>query len=65
MYRVESIIDKLLRALQDLERAHPELATVDWPTQRVGATPRSEFDVVLGVTTIVEKEFLEPIHSTR
>jgi DNA ligase (NAD+) len=31
--------DKLFRELVDLETAHPELATADSPTQRVGATP--------------------------
>ena len=33
--------DKLLRKLQALEREHPELATPDSPTQRVGAAPTS------------------------
>lgn len=33
--------DLLLRELQALERAHPELATSDSPTQRVGAAPAS------------------------
>ena len=28
--------DRLLRELQDLEAAHPELQTADSPTQRVG-----------------------------
>jgi DNA ligase (NAD+) len=35
--------DRLLRELQDLEAAHPELATQDSPTQRVGAPPSSAF----------------------
>ena len=38
--------DKLFRALQDLERTHPGLATADSPTQRVGAKPRAGFGVV-------------------
>jgi len=29
--------DRLVRELQDLEKAHPELVTADSPTQRVGA----------------------------
>jgi DNA ligase (NAD+) len=33
--------DALLRELIDLERAHPELAAPDSPTQRVGGTPVS------------------------
>jgi DNA ligase (NAD+) len=33
--------DKLFRELADLEAAHPELASADSPTQRVGATPVS------------------------
>jgi DNA ligase (NAD+) len=35
--------DRLLRELTDLEAAHPELATPDSPTQRVGAAPSSLF----------------------
>jgi len=38
--------DKLLRELQALEKAHPELITPDSPTQRVGAAPASEFGEV-------------------
>ena len=35
--------DKLLRELSDLETAHPELVTADSPTQRIGASPQSDF----------------------
>jgi DNA ligase (NAD+) len=38
--------DKLMRRLQDLEREHPELATPDSPTQRVGGQPAEEFPKV-------------------
>lgn len=38
--------DKLMRELQALEDAHPELITPDSPTQRVGAEPISEFKKV-------------------
>ena len=38
--------DRLLRELQDLEAAHPELVTADSPTQRVGVTPQAEFGKV-------------------
>jgi len=38
--------DRLLRELQDIEAAHPELTTPDSPTQRVGAQPLSEFGEV-------------------
>ena len=38
--------DRLFRELQALEAAHPELITPDSPTQRVGATPLSEFGEV-------------------
>lgn len=34
--------DALLRRLQELEAAHPELITPDSPTQRVGAAPRDD-----------------------
>ena len=39
----DSEYDNLLRALSDLETAHPELVTADSPTQRVGASPQSDF----------------------
>ena len=35
--------DALLRELEALEAAHPELRTPDSPTQRVGATPQTQF----------------------
>src|SRR6185312_12743148 len=35
--------DKLMRELQEIEVAHPELATPDSPTQRVGAVPQGTF----------------------
>ena len=35
--------DRLLRELEELEAAHPELATPDSPTQRVGSAPSSRF----------------------
>jgi len=38
--------DELMRELQQLEEAHPELITPDSPTQRVGAEPIAAFGVV-------------------
>ena len=35
--------DRMFRELQALEAAHPELASPDSPTQRVGGAPRPEF----------------------
>src|SRR5678815_5669859 len=35
--------DKLMRELQEIEAAHPDLATPDSPTQRVGAVPQGAF----------------------
>lgn len=35
--------DVLFRELQELEQAHPELASPDSPTQRVGAAPLAQF----------------------
>jgi DNA ligase (NAD+) len=35
--------DELMRRLQDLENEHPELATADSPTRRVGGKPREGF----------------------
>lgn len=42
----DSGYDKLLRELQKIEQQHPELITSDSPTQRVGATPLTEFNSV-------------------
>ncbi|WP_457675931.1 NAD-dependent DNA ligase LigA [Thiolapillus sp.] len=42
----DSEYDRLLRELQELEAAHPELVTPDSPTQRVGARPLKEFSEV-------------------
>ncbi|WP_456376517.1 NAD-dependent DNA ligase LigA [Thiolapillus sp.] len=39
----DSEYDRLLRELEKLEAAHPELVTPDSPTQRVGARPLKEF----------------------
>lgn len=38
--------DRLFRRLLDLEKAHPELATADSPTQKVGAAPLERFATV-------------------
>ena len=38
--------DRLMRELQELEAAHPELITPDSPTQRVGAEPLEKFEKV-------------------
>jgi len=38
--------DRLMRELQDLEAAYPELRTEDSPTQRVGGAPTKEFRTV-------------------
>ena len=39
----DQVYDRLMRELQDLEAANPELATPDSPTQRVGAAPSGQF----------------------
>jgi len=45
--------DRLYRQLKDLEAAHPELVTPDSPTQRVGATPRSDLVSVKHVAPMI------------
>lgn len=40
----DAAYDGLFRELQELEAQHPELATMDSPTQRVGAKPLAAFD---------------------
>ncbi|MCB1748703.1 MAG: NAD-dependent DNA ligase LigA [Gammaproteobacteria bacterium] len=39
--------DALLRELEQLEAAHPELASADSPTMRVGAAPAEQFATVI------------------
>jgi DNA ligase (NAD+) len=42
----DPVYDRLYRELLDLEQAHPELQTVDSPTQRVGGQPAEGFPTV-------------------
>ena len=42
----DAAYDKLMQRLKDLEAAHPELATPDSPTVRVGGAPREGFQTV-------------------
>ncbi|MDB5990651.1 MAG: lig, partial [Herbaspirillum sp.] len=42
----DAAYDQLFLELQQLEQAHPELATPDSPTQRVGAAPLAVFEQV-------------------
>jgi len=42
----DAAYDHLFRELQQLEQAHPELVTIDSPTQRVGAPPLEELKKV-------------------
>jgi DNA ligase (NAD+) len=39
----DAVYDRMLRELTELEAAHPELASPDSPTQRVGAAPSTLF----------------------
>ncbi|MEK7778457.1 MAG: NAD-dependent DNA ligase LigA [Pseudomonadota bacterium] len=45
--------DKLFARLQQLEQAHPQLITVDSPTQRVGASPLKEFSQIAHVVAML------------
>ncbi|HET7108654.1 MAG TPA: NAD-dependent DNA ligase LigA [Candidatus Acidoferrum sp.] len=42
----DAAFDRLMNRLKEIEAAHPELATVDSPTVRVGGTPREGFTTV-------------------
>jgi DNA ligase (NAD+) len=42
----DAAFDKLMNKLKELEAEHPELATPDSPTVRVGGTPREGFQTV-------------------
>ena len=52
--------DELLRELADLEQAHPELASADSPTRRVGGKPLEEF---APATHIVPMQSLDNTYS--
>ena len=39
----DSEYDRIFKALQAIEQAHPELVTVDSPSQRVGGSPSNAF----------------------
>ncbi len=60
--------DRLLRELQSIESAHPELITPDSPTQRVGATPVSAFTTVqhelpmLSLGNVFDEDGLREFH---
>ena len=45
--------DKLMRELRQLEEAHPELVTIDSPTQRVGAAPLDSFPQAVHATPML------------
>lgn len=45
--------DRLMRSLQELEQAHPELITAESPTQRVGAKPLSQFGSITHRITLL------------
>lgn len=42
----DAVYDRLFRELAELERAHPELRSLDSPTQRVGGAPAESFTTV-------------------
>jgi DNA ligase (NAD+) len=42
----DAAYDRLMRELEELEAAHPDLVTPDSPTQRVGAEPAEQFEPV-------------------
>ncbi len=64
--------DQLLRELEELERAHPEYATPDSPTQRPGAPPLEAFEQaphlepMLSLANVFDHgelvEFVERVH---
>ncbi len=45
--------DVLMRELQELERAYPELLTPDSPTQRIGGQPTKQFRTVVHGTSML------------
>jgi len=49
----DAAFDRLMEQLKKLEAEHPELATPDSPTQRVGGAPREGFQQVRHKTPMV------------
>lgn len=64
----DSEYDRMMRELQALEAAHPELVTSDSPTQRVGDAPVSSFGTVqhelpmLSLSNVFSEEELQDFH---
>lgn len=56
--------DALYRELLDLEKQHPELATPDSPTQRVGGKPLKEFQSFQHLVPMLSLEKVEPPKET-
>ncbi len=51
--------DRMFRRLQTLEAEHPELASADSPTQRVGAPPQDAFETVEHVAPLLSLDSSE------
>ena len=45
--------DRLLRRLQQIESAYPELQEIDSPTQRIGGEPLKEFKAVFHIAPML------------
>ena len=60
--------DRLFRDLKALEQEHPDLVSDDSPTQRVGATPLSEFGSIthripmLSLSNAMDADEIEQFH---
>ncbi len=65
----DQAFDKLLRELADLEKAHPEFASPDSPTQRVGGAPLEGFQSVkhvvpmMSIDNTYSREEVEDFHT--
>lgn len=65
----DQVFDKLLRELADLEKAHPEFASPDSPTQRVGGVPLEGFQSVkhvvpmMSIDNTYSREEVEDFHT--
>ena len=57
--------DSLFRRLREIERDHPELATPDSPTQRVGAEPQTSFETVPHVAPMLSLDSTQSADEVR
>lgn len=57
--------DRLFKSLLELEKNHPELCSLDSPTQRVGAEPQSKFKTVAHTAPLLSLDSTQDVDELR